>query len=137
MEINEIKNLSLEQIEDIFKDPNVSKKAKEKNLILWLSAQNSSTFALSKVVEEAVEVSEVSIKMINKSPDHKPPTENLLAEFSDLSVRLFIFLASISENDQQFKDYMSITQNMISAKIEKIYGYVKKRNENTQPIIPG
>ena len=127
MEIKEIKKLSLEQIEDILKDSNIIKKEKEKNLIFWLSNQDNSTFALSKVVEEAIEVSEVAIKMINKLPENKPTIENLLSEFSDLSARVFIFLASISENDDQFKKYSNNIQQMFSSKIEKVYEHLKKR----------
>jgi len=130
MDITQIKDLTVTELEDLLSSTNLVDK-KERYLLAWLSNKNDNIFALSKITEEAIEVSEAAIKMINKSPSYKPPIENLLAEFSDLTTRLMLFLNSISKDSEELEKYLDMLSDMSSAKVRKIYSYIKAKNENT------
>lgn len=121
----EIKKLSKTEIKELIENTD-SKSRKEKIILTWISAQSTSTFALSKVTEEAIEVAEVSVKMINKLPASKPPLEDLLSEYADLSVRIMVFLNSVAPTKEEMDKYVGILTNKCSNKVEKIYKYLSE-----------
>jgi phosphoribosyl-ATP pyrophosphohydrolase len=57
-----------------------------------LIKNNKNDYNLKKLLEESIELSEVVIKMLNKSDEHKPPIEKLIEESGDVLFRLGVVL---------------------------------------------
>jgi NTP pyrophosphatase (non-canonical NTP hydrolase) len=79
---------------------NYMNKQQETEAILLLAKTNSAAYNLLKAAEELAELSEVVLKMHNKSPKNKPKVEKLIEEIGDVELRLKILKINYAIKEQ-------------------------------------
>ena len=77
---------------------------------------NNATYNHSKLLEEVLELSEVLIKMINKSGSKAPPKEKLIEELGDVLFRAEVLILKEGLTEK--------VQERIENKIEQLTGYL-------------
>jgi hypothetical protein len=82
-------------------------------------------WSILKLVEEANELAEVTIKYLTKRDEAKPPVHKILEEYIDVLIRGAILLCS-EMNEEEFEE---MGDKYLDRKVKMIYNYVKAQKD--------
>lgn len=98
-------------------------------LMRELAESNDHDYNLRKALEEAIEFSEVMVKMLNKSRDNRPSMTDAVDEFGDVIVRGTIALMSLQVNvlneDANITTVEEMLEERITKKLNRLRVYLK------------
>jgi len=95
-------------------------------LIAFCAHDNEPTFNFNKALEEAAEFMDATLKYQTKHPDNpkRPPKEEILKEYGDLTYRGLILLKMINPELTLDQIYTKIIDH-VSMKLDKLQQYRK------------
>lgn len=72
------------------------------DMLIDLADSSDENWAYAKILEEAIEASEVLIKLLTKTKENRPSTLQLVEELGDLQARIAIFATKSKLHDDIF-----------------------------------